>query len=149
VRHGRSLSLLVAAAVGALAWAPGGAGAAVPPVGADVRLNEIQTIGTHNSYHVEPVAAEKTLRAAAAPARAADPAKGAALYGTHCAVCHGTNGTPVMPGAPNFRRLESLMRPDQQPLMAIRNGKGAMPGYFGILRDREILDVVAYLRTLS
>jgi mono/diheme cytochrome c family protein len=24
-----------------------------------------------------------------------------------------------------------------------------MPGYFGILNDREILDVVAYLRTLS
>jgi cytochrome c2 len=24
-----------------------------------------------------------------------------------------------------------------------------MPGYFGVLRDREILDVIAYLRTLS
>ena len=54
-----------------------------------------------------------------------------------------------MPGTPNFRRLESLMKPDMQLLTVIRNGKGVMPGYFGVLRDREILDVVAYLRTLS
>ena len=33
--------------------------------------------------------------------------------------------------------------------MTIRTGKGAMPGFFGVLREREILDVVAYLRTLS
>jgi len=54
-----------------------------------------------------------------------------------------------MPGAPNFRRLETLMRPDMQLLTSIRNGKGAMPAFFGVMRDREILDVVAYLRTLS
>jgi cytochrome c6 len=82
-------------------------------------------------------------------AQAADTAKGAQAYTTHCAVCHGANGTPAMPGAPNFRRLESLMRPDMQLLNAIRNGKGAMPAYFGVLRDREILDVIAFLRTLS
>jgi cytochrome c6 len=34
-------------------------------------------------------------------------------------------------------------------MTTIRSGKGAMPGYFGVLREREILDVVAYLRTLS
>lgn len=85
----------------------------------------------------------------AAPSGAADIAKGGTLYATYCAACHGTNGNPVMPGTPNFRRLESLMRPDLQLLTSIRNGKGAMPGFFGVLRDREILDVVAYLRTLS
>lgn len=85
----------------------------------------------------------------AAPAGAADIHKGATLYTTHCAMCHGANGNPVMPGAPNFRRMESLMRPDMQLLPAIRNGKGSMPGFFGILRDQEVLDVIAYLRTLS
>lgn len=80
---------------------------------------------------------------------AADINKGGTLYATHCAACHGANGTPVMPGTPNFRRMESLMKPDMQLLTVIRNGKGVMPGYFGVLRDREILDVVAYLRTLS
>lgn len=83
------------------------------------------------------------------PAGAADVQRGNSLYSTHCAVCHGSNGTPVIPGAPNFRRMEGLMRPDMQLMTAIRSGKGAMPGYFGVLRDREILDVVAYLRTLS
>jgi cytochrome c6 len=94
-------------------------------------------------------AAVALLVLCAAPAGAADIRKGGSLYATHCALCHGANGNPVMPGAPNFRRLESLMRPDTQILPAIRNGKGAMPGFFGILRDQEILDVVAYLRTLS
>ena len=85
----------------------------------------------------------------AGPAAAADIQRGASLYSTHCAACHGSNGTPVMPGAPNFRRIESLLRPDTQLLASVRAGKGAMPAYFGILRDREILDVIAYLRTLS
>lgn len=85
----------------------------------------------------------------AGSAAAADIQRGNSLYATHCAVCHGSNGTPVIPGAPNFRRMEGLMRPDMQLMTAIRSGKGAMPGYLGVLRDREILDVVAYLRTLS
>lgn len=85
----------------------------------------------------------------AGSAAAADVQRGGAIYSSHCAACHGTNGTPVIPGAPNFRRMEGLMRPDMQLMTAIRSGKGAMPGYFGVLRDREILDVVAYLRTLS
>ena len=89
------------------------------------------------------------LALAAVPAGAADITHGATLYATHCAVCHGNNGSPVIPGAPNFRRMESLMRGDMQLLTAIRSGKGGMPGYFGVLRDREILDVIAYLRTLS
>ena len=85
----------------------------------------------------------------APPVAAADITKGSTLYATHCASCHGASGNPVIPGAPNFRRMDTLMRPDMQLLTSIRNGKGAMPGYFGVLRDREILDVVAYLRTLS
>lgn len=89
------------------------------------------------------------LAVMAGGASAVDIQRGRTLYATHCAVCHGTDGTPVMPGTPNFRRMETLMRPDMQLLTAIRSGKGAMPGYFGILREREILDVVAYLRTLS
>lgn len=86
---------------------------------------------------------------AAAPAGAADIHKGGSLYATHCAMCHGANGNPVLPGTPNFRRMETLMRPDLQILPAIKNGKGSMPGFFGILRDQEVLDVIAYLRTLS
>lgn len=89
------------------------------------------------------------LALVAGAAGAADVQGGRALYSTHCAICHGESGSPVMPGAPNFRRMESLMRPDMQLMTAIRNGKGAMPGYFGILREGEILDVIAHLRTLN
>lgn len=89
------------------------------------------------------------LAIAAGSAGAADVQRGGTIYSTHCSVCHGVNGTPVMPGAPNFRRMESLMRPDMQLMTAIRNGKGSMPGFFGVLREREILDVIVYLRTLS
>jgi cytochrome c6 len=89
------------------------------------------------------------LAGLSAPVSAADIAKGGTLYATHCAICHGANGRPVMPGTPNFRRMEGLMRPDAQLLNSIRAGKGTMPAYFGVLRDREILDIVAYLRTLS
>lgn len=95
------------------------------------------------------LAALAAISLAASPAAAADVQRGGTIYASHCAVCHGANGNPVMPGAPNFRRIGSLMRPDLQLLSVIRSGKGAMPGYFGVLRDREILDVIAYLRTLG
>jgi cytochrome c6 len=89
------------------------------------------------------------LAASAGAAAAADVQRGSSLYAVHCAACHGPDGTPRMPGAPNFRRFDSLLRPDAQLLQAIRAGKGVMPSYMGILKDREILDVIAYLRTLS
>ena len=38
----------------------GGMAVASPPV---VRINEVQSVGTHNSFHVEPSPAEKALRA--------------------------------------------------------------------------------------
>lgn len=82
-------------------------------------------------------------------ARAADSLSGAKLYASHCAACHGAQGTPLMPGAPDFRRVESLLRPDTQLLRSIRNGQRAMPAYFGVLKDSEILDVIAHLRTLN
>jgi cytochrome c6 len=95
------------------------------------------------------IALAVALTVAAGSACAADVRRGAALYATHCASCHGANGVPVMAGSPNFRRLDTLMRPDAQLMTAIRNGKGAMPAYFGILRERELQDVVVFLRTLN
>lgn len=87
----------------------------------------------------------------AAPTAAVWPANlasGGALYAQHCASCHGVTGVSVMPLAPNFARSERLLQPDVALTTAIRNGRNAMPAYAGILTDREILDVVAYLRTL-
>lgn len=89
------------------------------------------------------------LCGASPAARAADPAKGQRLYASHCAACHGAGGRAVMPGAPDFNQFSPrLMRPDFTLLAAIRSGKNAMPAFQGILPDRDILDVIAFLRTL-
>lgn len=80
-------------------------------------------------------------------ARAADVDRGAELYRRHCVACHGAGGKPVMPIAPDFSQPTALLKPDPTLLAAIRNGRGAMPAYQGQLRDREILDIVAHLRS--
>jgi len=88
------------------------------------------------------------LGLASAPARAADPIKGQQTYETHCLKCHGPRGVPVLVGAPNFSRGERLVQPDLVILEKIKVGRNAMPSFRGVLRDYEILDVIAYIRTL-
>lgn len=80
---------------------------------------------------------------------AADPTKGGALYATHCALCHGPRGDPIWPGAPDFRRPGALLKTDAQLVALLRQGRGAMPAYLGVLRDRELYDLLAHLRTLN
>jgi cytochrome c6 len=81
-------------------------------------------------------------------AHAADAMKGGRIYRTHCASCHGATGIATLPNAPSFARGERIMQPDPVLLATIRTGRGAMPGFFGILSDRDTLDVIAYLRTM-
>lgn len=82
------------------------------------------------------------------PARAADIGKGAQIYAMHCAACHGPAGISLMPGAPHLARGERMLQGDLALLASLKAGKNAMPAYMGILPDREILDVIAYSRTL-
>lgn len=93
------------------------------------------------------VAALVTL-VANAPAGAADVSKGAQIYARHCVSCHGPSGISVMPGAPHLARGERMTQPDMVLLASLKAGKNAMPAYIGILSDREMLDVIAYSRTL-
>lgn len=83
-----------------------------------------------------------------APAHAADVMHGAELYQRHCAQCHGVRGKPVLPAAPDLSRPTALLKPDLALLASVRAGRGAMPAFQGMLRDRDILDIVAHLRTL-
>lgn len=85
----------------------------------------------------------------ALPAAAADIARGGQTFAMHCAVCHGPAGQGIHPNAPKFNRGERLMQSDLALLNTVRTGKNAMPSFMGILRDREILDVIAYIRTLQ
>lgn len=78
----------------------------------------------------------------------ADPVEGRKAYMTHCKNCHGTNGASQMPGIPDFSRGEALLQPDMVLVETIRRGSGMMPAYRGLLTDDELLDIVAFLRTL-
>lgn len=82
------------------------------------------------------------------PVCAADVIKGSQIYAKHCAACHGPGGISVMPGAPHLARAERMMQSDLALLASLKSGKNAMPAYLGILSDREILDVIAFSRTL-
>lgn len=81
-------------------------------------------------------------------ASAVNIVNGQQLYNMHCAACHGPRGEGVMPEAPKFRMGERLDQPDMVLMMSVKTGKKAMPPFFGILQDAQILDVLAYVRTL-
>jgi len=80
---------------------------------------------------------------------AADMVRGGNLYAAHCSACHGASGVSRMPGTPNFARNTGLMQPDMSLLTTIKSGKNVMPAFQGILSDRDILDVIVYIRTLN
>lgn len=86
--------------------------------------------------------------ALALPAQAADVAGGEKIYRQYCAQCHGANGIAVLPNAPSFARGDRLMQADPALAMTIRGGRNAMPAFAGLLNERQILDVIAYLRTI-
>jgi cytochrome c6 len=80
---------------------------------------------------------------------AADTFKGQRLYNANCVICHGSSGESTLPGTPNLNRRENMLKPDFTLLASIRAGRNAMPAFQGILSDRDIMDVIAYVRTLN
>lgn len=81
-------------------------------------------------------------------AQAADPTAGRKTYMTHCQNCHGQDGVGRIPGTPDFSRGQALLQPDMTLVRTIKDGKGMMPAYRGLLTEEELLDLVAFLRTL-
>lgn len=82
------------------------------------------------------------------PVWAGDPGKGAQLYSDHCVVCHGERGEGAVPGVPDFTRGAALLAPDRTLANTVRLGKTSMPAFQGLLKDSDIYDVIAFLRTL-
>jgi mono/diheme cytochrome c family protein len=78
-------------------------------------------------------------------------------YATKCASCHGPKGQgdgiaakALNPKPRNFGDLEYMAtRTDEQLSEVIRNGKGAMPKWGGILSDARIAGLVAHVRELG
>ncbi|TPW17802.1 MAG: cytochrome c class I [Halothiobacillaceae bacterium] len=78
---------------------------------------------------------------------AADPSVGGQIYSRNCTTCHGDDGRGTMPGVPDFTRGDALLKPNNMLAASIRSGKELMPAFQGLLSDKEINDVVAYLRS--
>ena len=83
-----------------------------------------------------------------------DLTRGQRLYNTHCVACHGANGMPTVPNAPNFMMRQGLDKPDfelRQTLLTgtnMRTGKNHVPPYMGVIKDQEMLEVIQYIRII-
>lgn len=87
------------------------------------------------------------LAIAAADAGAADPEQGRGIYEMHCEICHGADGRGSVPGVPDFGRGQGLLAPDTSIARTLRGGVAGMPAYEGLLREQQLLDVIAYMRS--
>lgn len=82
-------------------------------------------------------------------AQAFDVIAGQTVYEAHCVNCHGIDGMPLTPDTPDFSLGQGLDKPDRFLFEAISTGMTLMPGYGGIINDEDILNVIAYIRTLQ
>ena len=76
-----------------------------------------------------------------------DVFKGKEVFMRECMACHGNAGEGNMPGLPNFKEDQTLFKNDNELMDIIRDGKGIMPSFNGLISDEDIRDVTAYLRT--
>jgi mono/diheme cytochrome c family protein len=79
-----------------------------------------------------------------ADARRPGETRGAFIFRTKCAACHGTRGEGNL-GPPLVDIAGKVSEADQVTL--VRTGKGRMPAFSPALTDADIASVVAYTRT--
>jgi len=77
----------------------------------------------------------------------------AATYKAKCAMCHGADGKGSAMGQKmgvhDFASADVQKETDAQLTEIITKGKNKMPSYEGKLKDTEIKDLVAYVRSLG
>jgi mono/diheme cytochrome c family protein len=101
-----------------------------------------------------PAPAETSGTMAAGPG---DAAEGQKIYQLRCTPCHGAQGKGDGPlgkslnPPPRDHTNGSYMnaQTDEQLLTVIRNGKGAMPPWGNTLSEADLMNVLAYVRSLS
>lgn len=84
-----------------------------------------------------------SLAVQAAPA--ADPKTN---YTRYCASCHGFDGRGVMPTVPNLKIGNALYKPEQQMVEALKRGSDKKPPFIGMMSDRELADLINYIRMM-
>jgi cytochrome c6 len=73
----------------------------------------------------------------------------ASTYKAKCAMCHGADGKGGKMGTRDFASADVKAESDAQLVDIVTKGKDKMPSYSGKLKDTEIKDLVAYIRTLA
>jgi cytochrome c6 len=73
---------------------------------------------------------------------------GQRLYQMHCANCHGITGIPVMPQTPNLAMREGMNKPDFMLVQSLKMGGRGKPPFIGILSDKELMDIIQYIRVM-
>lgn len=82
-------------------------------------------------------------------ASAGDPKAGKKVWESNsCPSCHGMDGRPVVPRVPDFSKGDRMLKPDSQLISSIAKGGNIMPGFRGLLKPQQMIDVVVYIRTL-
>ena len=79
---------------------------------------------------------------------------GADNYKANCTPCHGDSGDANTPAgkrykAASFLSPEIVKKSDASMLAMIKTGKGDMPAWSDTLTDKEIQEVIDYIRTLQ
>jgi mono/diheme cytochrome c family protein len=79
---------------------------------------------------------------------------GREIFLANCANCHGRKADGDTPAGrawhvPDLRSAQVQKLSDQQLLQIIRDGKGKMPPWNGLLSSIEMAHVLAYVRTLK
>ncbi len=86
---------------------------------------------------------------------AGDLIKGKVVYDDTCIVCHGAEGTPFLPGVPDFSKGESLDKDKAELVKSIINGhppKHGAPPMTAMkfkLTNAEVENALTYIQTLK
>jgi mono/diheme cytochrome c family protein len=74
---------------------------------------------------------------------------GQEIFELNCAVCHGLDGTPVLPNAPHFAKGERLEKTDEELLVSLTDGLNVMPPWKSVLNEDQMKEVLIYVRSLA
>ena len=70
-------------------------------------------------------------------------------YLENCSMCHGSDGIPMLPGAPNFSNGERLEKTDTELMVIMKEGKDLMPAWEDFFTDKEQIELLNYVRGIA
>ena len=89
-------------------------------------------------------------------AASGEPAQGKLIYETNCLICHGERGkgdgligATLRPPPADLTGPKARATSDKDLLTVIRDGRAAMPAWKSRLKDQDIENVLAYIRSLG